>query len=769
MKSQRFGLKLVLLGCLILKTNVLYASFNRPQPQLKVDLDQLISIMTLEEKAGQLQMLDGRVEGDYPDEYLELAAQGLLGSTLNIRGAKNVNPLQKMAVENSRLGIPILFAFDVIHGHRTIFPVPLAGSCSWNLELIEKASAVAAKEAASTGLKLTFAPMADIALDPRWGRIVEGVGEDPYLASEIIRAKVIGFQGTDVSELKSHLRVAATLKHWVAYGAAQGGRDYNTTDVSIQRLHDLYFKPFLSGVKAGATSVMTAFNALGGVPCTAHPYTQMILRDQWGFDGLVMSDYESVLELINHGSAQDEAQAAQKAIESGVDIEMVSRTYVQNIPELVRRGVISEKTLNQSVKKVLELKEKLGLFENPYLDPDLEAKTLMIKEHQQVAKALARESIVLLKNEGNLLPLDRSKVKKIAVIGPFINDRRNLLGSWTGDGQPQDVQTIQEVATKNYSKDFEWTFYKGVKATGQRPEFKNARNEEIEVEENEDPWDDEEGIIKSTQLALESDLVVMALGEPANYSGEAASRVFLDLPGRQLELLKAVYATKKPVVLVLLNGRPLAIPWIGKNIPVIVESWYLGTFMAQALWDVLTGQYNPSGKLTVTFPRSVGQVPIFYRHLNTGRPYLSGDPAYLSVYLDSPNTPLFPFGYGLSYSKFEMKELRVIPQESPLESRLKVKVTLQNHGPFDGQEVVQIYFQDVASEISRPVRELVAFKKIFLAANTQQELEFDLKATDLHYLDYFGNTRQAQGVVHIFAGNNSVDTLKATVDLGSAY
>ena len=711
-------------------------------------VENLLSQMTVEEKLGQLQMLDGLMDGSNRPEHLELAKKGLLGSVLMTRGSKNVLPLQEVAVHESRLGIPILFTFDVIHGYRTVFPVPLASASSWNLDLVERSSEVAAREASAAGIKLSFAPMADITLDPRWGRIVESGGEDPYLVSELIRSIIRGFQGNDPSDPK---RVGATAKHWVAYGAAEAGRDYNTTDVSIHRLRDLYFKPFKAAVEENVTAIMPAFSVLNGIPSTVSPYTEIILKNEWGFDGTIISDYTAVEELYLHRLVDDLKDAAYLSLKAGVDIEMVSRNFNRFNPELIKSGRLSEEYLNSAVRRVLRLKEKLGLFDNPFVDPLREKKELFTKENKTLALELARQSIVLLKNDKKILPLDVTKLKQIALIGPFVNDQVVHLGSWAGDGRPKDTQTIYKEFRRRLFSQVQIEIESGVSVLG------GNNNESSDLE----------GIEKAVNLAKKSELVIMTLGEPAHYSGEAASRTNLGLPGRQQELLEAIYKTGKPIVVLLMNGRPVVIPWMAQNIPTIVETWYLGTMGAQAIVDVLFGVVNPSGRLSTTFPRNVGQIPIYYRHLNTGRPASDEDPFYKSMYLDSPNSPQFPFGYGLSYSEFKLDNLSITKMNIPYKNQnaIKVQVNLTNLGPYDGYQVVQFYTQDLAASCVRPVKELKMFKKVFLPKEHSQLIEFTLDQTTLSFPDFDGLTIFEPGNFNVFVGFNSQETLKGSFQL----
>jgi beta-glucosidase len=577
-------------------------------PDIEQKISELLARMTLEEKLGQLQQLDGHADGRHRDEHVEMIRRGTLGSTLNVRGAKRTNELQRVAMNESRLKIPVLFAFDVIHGYRTVFPVPLGEAASFDPAAVEKAASVAAAETSASGVKWTFAPMLDIARDPRWGRIVEGSGEDPYLASVLARARVRGFQGRDYSAPD---KVVACAKHWVGYGAAEGGRDYNTTEISERTLREIYFPPFKAAIDAGVGTFMSAFNDLNGVPTSANPFTlTKVLREEWKFDGLTVSDYESVRELANHGIAADGRDAARLALAAGVDMEMVSRLYHQHGAELVKSGKLPMAVIDEAVRRVLRIKFRLGLFEKPYTDESREASVLLSREHLNAAREIAARSMVLLRNERETLPLSE-EIKSIAVVGPLADNQLDPMGSWTGDGRKEDVVTLL-AGIKAKVPSAKITYAKGCEITG----------------------DSTAGIDEAVRAAREAEAVIVAVGEAAEMSGEAAVRSSLDLPGRQLDLVKAIHATGKPYAVVLMNGRPLSINWPAENSPTILEAWFAGTQAGHAVADVLFGDVNPGGKLPVTFPRSVGQVPIYYNHKNTGRPPDANN-KYTSKYLDA--------------------------------------------------------------------------------------------------------------------------------------
>jgi beta-glucosidase len=670
-------------------------------------INALLARMTLAEKLGQLQQLDGEANGNFRPEHRDLASKGLLGSTLNVRGTQRTNELQHIAMEESRLKIPLLFGFDVIHGYRTIFPVPLGEASSWDPAVAERSAGIAAAEARSAGVHWTFAPMLDIARDARWGRIVEGSGEDPYLGAMMARARVRGFQGRDYSSTD---KVLACAKHWVAYGAAEGGRDYNTTDLSERTLREIYFPPFKAAVDEGVGTFMSAFNDLNGVPASANPFTlTKVLRGEWKFDGFVVSDYTSVEELIKHGLAANENEAARLALSAGVDMEMVSRLYGKHGAELLRSGQLSPATIDEAVRRILRIKMRLGLFEHPYADEARERSVIFSQENQVAAREIASRSMVLLKNNGETLPLSKA-VKSIALIGPLADDQQDMLGSWTGDGNAADAVTLLAGIKGKVSPSTKINYAKGCDINGGSTE----------------------GFDAAVRAARSSDVVVVAVGESADMSGEAASRSSLDLPGRQLDLVKAVQATGKPTIVVLMNGRPLTINWIAENTPAILETWFAGTQAGNAIADVLFGDVNPGGKLPVTFPRNVGQEPLYYNHMNTGRPPDINN-KYTSKYLDVSWTPLFPFGYGLSYTRFSLSNLQLSAQRIRPDGRLNVSVDVENTGRRAGDEVVQLYIRDTAASVTRSVKELKGFQRVTLRPGEKRRIEFTLAAEQLGF------------------------------------
>jgi beta-glucosidase len=697
---------------------------------IEAKINVLISKMTVAEKLGQMQQLDGESNGKFRPEHLELAKKGLLGSTLNVRGAEQSNELQRAAL-SSRMKIPILFGFDVIHGYRTMFPISLGESASWDIESIEKTAAIAAKEARSAGVHWTFAPMVDIARDPRWGRISEGSGEDTFLGSKIATARVRGFQGSDFS---ANDRVMACAKHFVGYGASESGRDYNTTDFSERNLRDVYFPPFKAAVDAGVGSFMSSFNSINGVPSTANPFIwKQVLRDEWSFQGLVVTDYTAVMELMNHGVAATEIEAAMKAANAGIDMEMVSRLINKHGEELLKNKQVSIATIDNAVRNILRMKFKLGLFEKPFVDPNLEKANVFTESNRKYARESANKSFVLLKNHNATLPISK-QTKNVAVIGFLANDKRNMNGSWAGDSRVEDPVTVLE----------------GIKnKLGSTANVKFAEGCDIKCE-------DTKGFDEAVKLAEKSGFVILTVGEDCEMSGEAAARSILDLPGKQLDLVKAIQATGKPYAVVLMNGRPLTINWLAENSPAILETWYGGTEGGNAVADTLFGDSNPGGKLTASFPRSVGQIPIYYNQLPTGRPFEVAN-KYTSKYLDVANTPLFPFGYGLSYTTFKLSNMKLSATQITKNGELKVSVDLENTGERDGSEVVQVYLRDLAASVSRPVKELKGFQKITLKSGEKRTVEIKIKASELGFYNSANKYIVEPGKFRIMVGTDSAN------------
>ena len=721
-------LLLVLVSCFLLPSS------HSQQPDVEQRINSLLSQMTLEEKLGQLQQLDGEANGNFRPEHLDLIRKGLLGSTLNVRGAQRTNQVQRVAMNESRLNIPVLFGFDVIHGYRTIFPIPLGEAASFDPSLAERSAAVAAQEANNVGLRWTFAPMLDIARDPRWGRITEGAGEDPFLGAAFARARVRGFQGNDYGGPD---KILACAKHWVAYGAAEGGRDYNTTDLSEQTLREIYFPPFKAAVDAGVGTLMSSFNAINGVPASANHFTlTKVLRDEWKFDGFVVSDYTSVKELINHGVAANEEDAAAAALNAGVDMEMVSRSYNTFGPKLLQEKRLSMATIDEAVRRILRIKFRLGLFDRPYTNEAREPNALLRPESIRLAREIAGRSTVLLKNERETLPLKKN-LGSIGVIGPLADDRRAPLGWWAGDGKEENTVTPLAGIKAKVSPQTRVLYAKGCDVVG----------------------DSTAGIQEAVNIATTSDVAVVFVGESHEMVGEAASRASLDLPGRQLELVQAIVTIGKPTIVVLVNGRPLSIGWIVDRVPAILESWMGGTESGNAIADVLFGDVNPGAKLPVTFPRTVGQVPIYYNHMNTGRPP-EAENRYTSKYYDTPWTPLFPFGYGLSYTTFKISNLQLSAPQIDANGKLTVSVEVENTGRRAGDEVVQLYIRDVVASMTRPVKELKGFQRVTLQPGEKRRVEFVLGPEHLGFWNREMRYVVEPGEFRVMVGASSVDVIE---------
>ena len=698
-------------------------------------IDTLLKQMTLAEKLGQLQQLDGESNGNFRPEHIELIRKGLLGATLNVRGAQRTNQLQRVAMQESRLKIPMLFGFDTIHGYRTIFPIPLGEASSWDPSLAERSAGIAAKESYAAGARWTFAPMVDIARDPRWGRITEGAGEDPYLGAAFARARVRGFQGTDYSVPG---KILACAKHWVAYGAAEGGRDYNTTDMSEQTLRTIYFPPFKAAVDAGVGTLMSAFNDLNGVPSSANPFTLThVLRGEWKFDGFVVSDYTAVTELINHGLVADESAAARAALNAGVDMEMVGRLFNKHGADLLKEGKVTQATIDEAVRRILRIKFRLGLFDNPYTDESLERNAFLSPGSRAAAREIAGRSMVLLKNDHQTLPLSKS-IHSLAVIGPLADDKRAPLGWWSGDGRDEDTVTPLAGIRAQVSRQTQVTYAKGCDIQGGTTD----------------------GFAAAVAAARNADIAIVFVGESKEMVGEAASRSSLDLPGHQMELVRAIQASGKPTIVVLVNGHPLTIGWIAENIPAILESWMGGTESGNAIADILFGDVNPGAKLPVTFPRGVGQVPIYYNHMNTGRP---PDPnnRYTSKYQDVPWTPLFPFGFGLSYTQFKLSNLQLSPSQIRPDGEVTVTVEVENTGSRAGDEVVQLYIRDVASSVTRPVKELKGFQRVSLRPAEKRRVQFTLSQQELGFYNRDMKFVVEPGAFKVFVGTSSEGGLES--------
>jgi len=682
-------------------------------------VDSILRLMTPAEKLGQLTQYPGQWGQTGPrveTATLDQIRRGEVGSFLSVWGADVTRRLQRVAVEESRLKIPILFAHDVIHGFRTIFPVPLAEAASWDPQTAREAARIAAWEASAYGLAWTFAPMMDVARDARWGRVVEGSGEDPYLGSAMAVARVRGFQGTD---LRAPLSIAATAKHFAAYGAAEGGRDYNIADIPPRTLREIYLPPFHAAVCAGTQTVMASFNEIAGVP--AHGSRALltdILRHEWAFDGMVVSDWGGLQELIPHGVAAGRGDAARLGLHAGVDMDMVSEVFVKDLPAEISAGRVPMEEVDEAVRRVLRLKYRLGLFENPYARGDAAREQpagQLRAEHRRAAREAAARSMVLLRNEGGVLPFDRGRIRSLAVIGPLAADRRAPLGSWSGAGRDEDVVPVLDGIRRAAGTGIEVIHAPGVES---------VRSTDLG------------GFAAAVRAARRADAVVLVVGEAEDMTGEASSRVSLDLPGAQRELVEAVRAAAgdKPVAVVLMNGRPLALQWMHDTVPAILEAWFGGVEMGNAVGDVLFGEVNPGGKLPITFPRAVGQVPIYYNHRQTGRP-ASAVSEYTSKYEDAPWTPLYPFGHGLSYTRFTYGPMRLSTLRMTPSDTLTVSVEVTNAGARAGDEVVQLYVQDRVAAVTRPVKELRGFERVRLAPGETRTVAFRLTVDDLAFWD----------------------------------
>lgn len=688
-------------------------------------VDSLLNLMTLEEKVGQMNQYNGfwDITGPAPKEgnaaiKYEHLKKGWVGSMLNVTGVENVRKLQRLVVEESRLGIPLIFGQDVIHGYKTLSPIPLAEAASWDIEAIENSARIAADEASAVGINWTFAPMVDISRDARWGRVMEGGGEDTYLGAQIAQARVKGFQGDRLSDENT---IVACAKHFAAYGFAEAGKEYNTADIGTSTLYNIVLPPFQAAVDANVRTVMNGFNLLNGVPVTGNAFLQRdILKGKWGFDGFVISDWASIGELVPHGFAKDLKQAAELGANAGSDMDMESSAYILHLVNNVKEGKVSEDKIDDAVRRILTVKYELGLFDDPYkyCNAKREKERLYHEDHQAGVLDMAKKSIVLLKNKDNLLPLKKDQ-PKIAVIGELANDNNSPLGSWRLGSDNNTAITVLD-GLKKYSKNI--TYAKGPKVFNPDASFLN------EVQANET---DTAGMEEAVDLAKQSDVVVMVLGEHGFQSGEGRSRTQLGLPGLQLEMLKEVYKVNKNVVLVLMNGRPLTIEWEAENIPAILETWQLGTQTGNAIAQVIFGDYNPSGKLPMTFPRSVGQIPIYYNHTSTARPNLEPN-VFWSHYSDEKNEPLFPFGHGLSYTTFAYSDLSI---DSSDQDNIRVEVTITNMGELEGEEVVQLYIHDKVASVVRPVKELKGFKKISLAPKSSQKVQFTLTDKELGFFN----------------------------------
>ncbi|MEZ5039999.1 MAG: beta-glucosidase BglX [Saprospiraceae bacterium] len=728
-------------------------------PVVERKVDSLLQLMTLAEKVGQMNQYNGSWDitgpvpsgGDNELKYTHIK-NGLVGSMLNIVSSVATRKAQELAVNESRLGIPLLFGYDVVHGYKTMFPIPLGEAASWDLEAIEKSARIAAIESAAAGIHWTFAPMVDITRDARWGRVMEGAGEDPYLGSLIAAARVRGFQGDDLSAKNT---IAACAKHFAAYGFAEGGKDYNTVEINEHTLENVVFPPFKAAVEAGVATVMNSFNEIGGQPVTSNAHLQReILKERWGFNGLIVSDWGTIRELVNHGVAKDAKEAAALAAKSGCDMDMESLAYVKELVGLVEAGTVPEAMIDDAVRRILRLKFKLGLFDDPfrYCNPAAEKQDLMRAEHLEAAREIGRKSIVLLKNQDNLLPLPKD-IGTIAVIGPFANDRDTPLGSWRAKAITNSAVSLLEGLKETVGPGTKLLYAEGCKvAIGDRT-FTN----ELIINQT-----DKSGFPKAIEAARQADVVLLAIGEDCWQTGEGRSQMDIGLAGVQEELLQAIYKVNQKVVVILMNGRPMTINWAADNVPAIVEAWHLGHMAGLSIADVIWGDYNPAGKLPMSFPYEVGQCPLYYNHKSTGRPSTAPGMVFYAHYTDGPNEARYPFGYGLSYTTFSYSAPTLSSTSMTMDGSLDVSVEVTNTGERAGEEVVQLYIQDLVGSVTRPVKALKGFKKIMLAPGASETVSFKISAKDLAFFTAARKWAAEAGDFKVFVGTNSNNVQEAS-------
>ncbi len=704
-------------------------------------VEKLLNQMTLEEKVGQT------VLGNASAEDIEVNVRLGKVSAVICDDLELNNKLQRTAVEESRLGIPLIIGADVIHGYRTIFPIPLAESCSWNPKLLEQTAAAAAAEAATMGVNWIYAPMVDISRDPRWGRIAEGAGEDPFLGRAIAQARVRGFQN---AALPGGRRIAACPKHYAAYGFAEGGRDYNTVDISERTLREVCLPPFNAAFEAGAQTVMTSFNEIGGVPSTSNGFLlKTILRQEWQMNGVVVSDYNAIAELINHGVAKDLREAARLSILAGVDIDMASGAYAQYLAELVQNSEVPIEILDQSVRRILELKFALGLFEQPYTDESLAEKLILNATHRDLALEVAKQSIVLVKNQKETLPIKADNLR-VALIGPFVDNQTDLLGCWASAGRPEDVETIY-AGFRKYLPEENILLHQGCSLTS----------------------NDLPDLVEALDIGRQADVIIVAVGESREMSGEAHSRVHLGLPGRQQDLVDALSGLGKPLVVIVLSGRPLVIPKLASQADALLLAWHGGIRAGQAIADVIFGAANPSGKLTASWPRAEGQIPVYYAHKATGRPpegkgTTQFTEPYRSTYLDEPNEPLFAFGMGMSYSHFEYLQLNIKTPKVQLDGTLNVEAKIRNASSIAGTEVVQLYVRDLTASVTRPVKELKGFARVALMPGEEKEVKFEVPAAELGFYGIDNRYTSEPGKFKLWVGPDSTSGLEGEFEVISS-
>ena len=782
--------KLSILFAIVLSGTISVQAQKSPQDMNRF-IDALMKKMTVDEKIGQLNL---PVTGDITTGQAKSSdiagkiKRGEVGGLFNLKGVEKIRDVQKLAVENSRLGIPLLFGMDVIHGYETIFPIPLGLSCTWDMKAIEESARIAAVEASADGISWTFSPMVDISRDPRWGRVSEGSGEDPFLGSLIARAMVNGYQGKEPSsQLKRNDEIMACVKHFALYGAGEGGRDYNTVDMSRQRMYNEYFPPFEAAIEAGVGSVMASFNEVDGVPATANKWLMTdVLRGQWGFGGFVVTDYTGISEMIDHGIGDLQTVSA-RAINAGVDMDMVSDGFVSTLKKSIQEGKVSMMTLNTACRRILEAKYKLGLFDNPYkyCDPKRPARDIFTRSHRDAARRIASESFVLLKNDNQTLPLKATGT--IAVIGPLADTRTNMPGTWSVaavlDRSPSLIEGLREMVGRmdemplnqpnelwyiplmENGADINLLYAKGSNLISDAAYEERATMFGRSL--NRDNRTDAELLKEAIATANKADVIVAALGESSEMSGESSSRTNLDLPDVQQTLLKALVATGKPVVLVLFTGRPLVLNWEQANVPAILNVWFGGSEAAYAIGDVLFGRVNPSGKLTMSFPQNVGQIPLYYAHKNTGRPLHDGKwfEKFRSNYLDVTNEPLYPFGFGLSYTTFAYSDISLSQTSMNMQGVLTASVNVTNTGAFPGGEVVQLYIRDLVGSTTRPVKELKGFERIYLQPGQTRTVTFKIAPEMLKFYNYDLQYVVEPGDFSIMIGPNSRDVQTVSIRL----
>lgn len=725
-------------------------------------VDSVLNLMYLNEKIGQLVQYSGKWNATGPsssnsDQHkLNKLKKGEVGSMLNVTSVASIRETQKIIMEHSRLKIPLIFAYDVIHGYKTIFPIPLGETASWDLNIIKQSAAVAAKESAASGINWTFAPMIDISRDARWGRVMEGAGEDVFLNSVVGVARVKGFQGDNLSDINS---IAACAKHFAGYGFAEAGRDYNTVNIGENELHNTILPPFKAAAEAGVATFMNSFNDIDGIPATGHKELQRdILKGEWGWNGVVVSDWGSIGEMRAHGYAEDKKHAAQIALNAGSDMDMESYAYESSLEVLLNENKVSINQIDDSVKRVLRLKFQLGLFDDPYkyCDEDREKNEIYTKENLAIARDVAKKSIVLLKNENEVLPLSKN-IKSIAVIGPLANDKDSPLGNWRGKGVYSSAVSLLEGVKSAVGKNTKVHYAKGVNLTvATLGQGKNQFLYPLKFNTT-----DKSGIAKAVEVAKKSEVVLLAIGENAYQTGEGRSQTNIGFLGLQNELLEAVYKVNKNIVVVLMNGRPMDLSRVSEIMPAILECWHLGSESGNAISDVLFGDYNPSGKLPVSFPHHVGQEPLYYNQKNTGRPY-SNKHVTFSGYRDAPKSALYPFGFGLSYTTFVYQNMQLDKIEIPIDGEIKVSVDVKNTGDREGEEVVQLYIRDLVGSLVRPIKELKGFEKVMLKAGETKRVSFLINSKTLQFYTINKTWEVEPGKFNVWVGDDSIADLKET-------